>query len=152
MLLAVVLAGCGTTTTVTDTVAGPTKTVTAPARAATHVRTVTRVRTVTVPARTVTASTSTSRNTTGLTLSGNGSENLGPITVPVNSELVWSCPSCVAPAGFGVVSGLDASNDQAISTTTTGQTSGQTFVDPGTYPDVQVFTEGSWTMTITPSG
>ena len=68
------------------------------------------------------------------------------------SEHDRSCPSCVAPAGFGVVSGIDASNDQAISTTTTGQTSGQTSVDPGTYPDVQVFTEGSWTMTITPSG
>lgn len=142
-----VIGGCGSTKTVTDTVTGPTKTVTAPARAAA------RVRTVTVPARTVTvqASTSTTSSATGLTLSGSGTENLGPITVPVSAVLVWSCPTCTAQDTFAVDSGVNSSGN-AISLDANGQTSGQTFVDAGDYQNVQVITEGSWTITITPSG
>jgi hypothetical protein len=86
----------------------------------------------------------------GLTFSGSGTQNLGPITVPVNSALVWSCPSC-ATGFFAVVSDINGSN-HGIALDANGQPSGQTYVDAGTYENVQVETEGTWAFTFAPAG
>jgi hypothetical protein len=78
----------------------------------------------------------------GLSFSGNGEQNLGPITVPVNSYLVWSCSGC--DGQFGLASGLDGALSNISVESSAG--SGTDYVDAGTYPDVQVFTTGDWAI------
>lgn len=83
-----------------------------------------------------------------LTFSGNGSQNLGPITVPVNSYLIWACSGCNGQ--FGVVSGVNSAINAISLNSSAG--SGQDYVDAGTYPDVQVFTTGTWQISFIPAG
>ncbi len=84
------------------------------------------------------------------TFTGTGTENLGTINVPVSSELVWSCPTC-GNANFQIFN--NSSDTSHIAVNALDQTSGQTYVDSGTYSDVTINTEGQgWSFTITPSG
>jgi hypothetical protein len=50
-----------------------------------------------------------------------------------------------------VTSDINGSN-QVIALDATGQPSGQTYVDAGTYQNVQVETEGTWAITFAPAG
>jgi hypothetical protein len=79
----------------------------------------------------------------GLSYSGSGSLNLGPIAVPVNSYLIWACSDCHV---FDV-----ESSSLGIFLSTDGQSSGQTYVDAGTYSNVEVFSDGSWDITFSPA-
>jgi hypothetical protein len=82
-----------------------------------------------------------------LSFAGDGTENLGPITVPVNSYLDWTC------AGVGCSFGVDSDPNAAGNViATSGQGSGQTYVDAGTYNNVNVLAIGSWTITFTAAG
>jgi hypothetical protein len=81
------------------------------------------------------------------TFSGVGTENLGTITVPVDSTLRWSCPSC-GNANFQIFNNDPGS---AIAVNGLDQTSGQTVVTAASYHAVTINTEGaSWALTITP--
>jgi hypothetical protein len=96
--------------------------------------------------QTTTVTTPQPAPTTPLTLSGNGSENLGPINVTQPSTLHWSCSSCSNDNFIITNSPNDA---HQIDVNALDATSGQTYVDPGTYNDVSVNTEGGdWTITI----
>jgi hypothetical protein len=83
-----------------------------------------------------------------LTFSGNGSQNLGPIAVPVNSYLVWACDGCEGQ--FSVVSGVSSALNDISLQSSLG--SGKDYVDAGTYPDVQIFTTGTWAISFAPAG
>jgi hypothetical protein len=82
---------------------------------------------------------------------GQGTENLGTITVPNNTVLQWSCPSCGpggATGGANFIVGNSANDSNQIFVNGLNQASGHTVVDGGVYHDVQVNTEGgSWTLT-----
>jgi hypothetical protein len=80
----------------------------------------------------------------GLAFSGSGSLNLGPITVPVNSYLIWACADCTI---FTV-----ESSSLGIFLDTFEQSSGQTYVDGGTYPNVEIFADGTWDISFVPAG
>lgn len=85
--------------------------------------------------------------------SGSSDENIGTIHVSVPSTLTWSCPSCANWAGSGANFVIGNSFDDAntIDVNELGKSSGKTMLDPGTYTDVEVTTEGEgWTITITP--
>jgi hypothetical protein len=82
-----------------------------------------------------------------LSYSGDGSLNLGPVTVPVASYMFWSCAGCTI---FTVESDPDSSLDN-IFVDTFEQSSGETYVDAGTYPNVQVFSDGSWAIDFAPA-
>jgi hypothetical protein len=85
---------------------------------------------------------------TGQTFSGNSTENIGTIHISQGSELHWSCPSCTS-SNFQV--GNNVNDSSSIAVNSLNQTSGQTYVDPGTYHDVLINTEGSsWTIVINP--
>lgn len=78
---------------------------------------------------------------------GVGSENLGTITVPIESTLSWSCPSC-GSANYQIFTSDPYSS---ISVNGLDVTSGKTVITAGTYPGVTVNTEaGDWVFTITP--
>jgi hypothetical protein len=81
------------------------------------------------------------------TFSGVGTENLGTISVSVDSTLRWSCPSC-GSANFQILNS-DAGSDIAVNGL--DETTGRTVVTAGAYHGVTVNTEGGgWAFTITP--
>jgi flagellar motor protein MotB len=81
--------------------------------------------------------------------SGGGAKNLGTITVETPSTLHWECGSC-ANANFIV--GNNGGDSHQINVNALKNTSGETYLDSGTYNDVEVNTEGeSWTIRITPN-
>jgi hypothetical protein len=81
------------------------------------------------------------------TFRGVGTENVGTITVSVDSTLRWSCPSC-GNANFQILNS-DAGSDIAVNGL--DQTSGKTLVTEGSYHKVTINTEGgAWAFTITP--
>ena len=109
-----------------------------PARTITQTMTITRTVTVTRTVRPPAAKPATAN-----TVRGNGSENLGTITVSSPSTLEWSCTCGV----FSIVSGLSGTHAIAIDSQAS---SGQSAVDPGSYPDAQVQSDGTWTVRIVP--
>lgn len=86
------------------------------------------------------------------TFTGNGTENLGTINVPVASTLHWSCPGC---AVFSIT-GQTSSYAQTIAVDSSSSTSGSSAVEPGTYHGVEVISDegvsggSGWTVTISP--
>jgi hypothetical protein len=112
-----------------------------------------------VAATTITSTTTTSITSTKVgtttalphptsSFSGNGGENIGTINVSQPSELEWSCPSC---AGDNFAISNSANDANQIDVNALGPTSGQTYVDPGSYHDVEINTEGgAWTINIVP--
>jgi hypothetical protein len=130
-----------------------------PTRAVVHVRTVRgRTKTVAGPTTTVTqtaspstpapAASTPSSGSGAQNFSGNGSENLGTIKVPVNSTLTWSEPGG-NQTGFAVSSDL-TSNVNAINFDQHG-ISGKDAVSADTYTNVTVEADGTFTITITPN-
>ena len=83
----------------------------------------------------------------GLSFSGNGLQNLGPITVPVDSYLVWSCSAC---SSIAITSDVNSADDYIDLDST--DTSGETYVDAGTYNNVRVITDGTWSFSFTAAG
>jgi hypothetical protein len=82
------------------------------------------------------------------TFTGNANENVGSIKVSDPSTLSWQCASC----GTGNFIIDNNNNDTSqLEVNALDQTSGSTYVDPGTYTDVSITTEGqAWSFTITP--
>ncbi len=148
-----VLAGCGATKYVTQTT---TATVThqippAQANTVTVVRTrkvssippVTKTVTQSVTVGTV-APTPTPTPTSSSSFSGNGEKSLGTINVPTASTLDWTCSGCSA---FEVSNNLNDSGTIGIAS---NAASGGSAIDAGTYHDVQVISDGNWTLKIVP--
>jgi hypothetical protein len=116
------------------TVAGPTRTVTA---------TVTRAVQASTPAPSAQPSGPTGGGGNGNTFSGDGSQNLGTITVPSDSTLYWQCDSC---SSMDISSQTNSDgNSIAISSSAT---SGQSPISAGTYNNVQVSTDAAFTIAI----
>ncbi len=133
--------------TIVHTVAGPTKTIA-------HVRTVagpTRTQTATVTRAVQAAAPVASARPSGPTggggnentFNGNGSQNLGTITVPSDSTLYWQCDSCSSMD----ISSQTNSDGNSISVSSSA-TSGQSPVSAGTYDNVQVTADGAFTIAI----
>ncbi len=147
-----VAAGSNTTTRFkTTTVAGPTRTVTQVHTVPGPTKTVQQVHTVAGPTNTVTrvvqAPAATPSGPTGgggggNTFSGNGAQNFGTITVPSDSTLYWQC-SCSTMDITSQTNG-DGNNISVSSQDTSGQTS----VAAGSYANVQVTADGSYTFAI----
>lgn len=78
--------------------------------------------------------------------SGQGTKNVGTITVSAPSTLQWVCDGCGA---FSVTSNIDP-NASTVIAVSSQASKGTTAVDPGTYNDVQVISDGSWAFRITP--
>ena len=72
--------------------------------------------------------------------SGNGTKNLGNITIDQDSTLNWTHQGNF----FGVI---EASGKVAVSSQ---DSSGDTFMEEGEYRNVQVLGDGDWTITIEP--
>ena len=147
------LAGCGATKTITDTTTTTTSLTFASTSTQVSVSTV-RVAATTITSTTTTSITSTKVSTTTAlphptsSFSGNGSENIGTVNVSQPSELKWSCPSCTSD-NFQI--GNNPNDSSQITVNALGPTSGQTYLDPGTYHDVSINTEGgAWTINIVP--
>lgn len=120
---AIFLAGCG----------GSTQTVTQVAQTVTATETVTQTSSPAAPAA-----------PRGHSFSGNGTEELGTVTVHAPSTITWHCDGCAAFALTSHVTGTEAIN---VGSSASGGTS---HVDPGTYPDTQVISNGSWSVVISP--
>jgi hypothetical protein len=73
--------------------------------------------------------------------SGNGTKNLGTITVGHPTIVEWTRSGCAA---FAFTSGLSGTHVIDIGST---DAAGYSVVDPGTYPDGQVISNGDWTIT-----
>lgn len=158
-------AGVGVAVGLTTKSTPKAKTVTAPAQTIVHTvagptKTVAQVRTVAGPTRTVTATVTRTVQTAapvpsaqpsgptggggnGNTFNGNGSQNLGTITVPSDSTLYWQCDSCSSMD----ISSQTNSDGNSISVSSTA-TSGQGPVSAGTYDNVQVSADGAYTIAI----
>jgi len=151
MVGACALAGCGATKYITTTQTQTTSTTVTTTTTTTHtvVHRGPPITTTTTATDTITASSPAFAPTSsGQAFSGTGTENLGPITVHAASELRWSCSSC--GAGNFVINN-SADDASSIAVNALDQTSGQTYVDAGTYNDVTIETEGgAWTITIHP--
>jgi hypothetical protein len=73
---------------------------------------------------------------------GNGTKTIGTITIRKASTIEWACSGCATFAFTSHVSGT-----QAIVVSSTAS-SGTSAVDPGSYPDAQVISNGNWTIRI----
>jgi hypothetical protein len=98
------------------------------------------------PAKTVTATTTAPAPTSASSpsFSGNGTKSLGTITVPSASTIDWSCSGC---STFGV---SNSPSDSGTISIGSSAASGSSAVDAGTYHDVQVISDGNWTIKIAP--
>jgi hypothetical protein len=82
------------------------------------------------------------------TFTGNANENVGSIKVSDPSTLSWQCTSC-GTGNFIIDNNNNDTNQFDVNAL--DQTRGSTYVDPGTYTDVSIATEGqAWSFTITP--
>lgn len=82
------------------------------------------------------------------TFTGQGSRDIGKVSVPVQSTLHWSCPSC-ANDNFAITN--STTDAYLIHVDALGPTSGQAIIDAGTYHNVEIDTEGgAWTITVDP--
>ena len=101
------------------------------------------------PASSTPATTTQTTPAAPQTFTGNGTENLGTIHVPTDSKLTWQCSGCSimtiagAPASVTDLNAIDVLSYAS---------SGQSEVAADTYPNVQVGSDGSWTITITANG
>lgn len=131
--------------TIVHTVAGPTKTQvrTVPGPTRTVTATVTRSVPASAPAPSAQPSGPTGGGGNGNTFSGDGSQNLGTITVPADSTLYWQCDSCSSMDISSQTNG--DGNSIAVSSSAT---SGQTPISAGTYDNVQVSTDAAFTIAI----
>lgn len=139
-----IVAGCGATRTLTDTATVTTTTTTTVVHQARAPRPPARTVTVT---HTVTGSSSTAAATFAPLAgpySGNGSENVGTITVNAGATLQWACHGCSV---FSIDSDLSGSNVISVDSQAS---SGSTFVDAGTYTNVRVISDGNWAFRIVP--
>ena len=138
--VAIIVAGCGATKTVTQTTTvTQTQTVTRTVvkhEPAPPTKTVTVTDTTTTPAPTAAASGGAGP------YQGNGIKNVGTITVGSPSTIQWACQGC---ATFTLTSGYNGTSAISISSTAG---SGTSAVDPGTYNDVQVISNGNWAFRI----
>lgn len=98
--------------------------------------------------RQLTSVSSTTASASGQSFSGNGTLNLGTISVSQSSKLTWTCNQCAGAGGFSVVSSADPNGD--IIDISSNANSGSSVVDPGSYPETDVITNGSWTIHIAP--
>ncbi len=150
------LSGCGETTTTTviqTTTTTTTTSLTTTDTVVHHAGTVTLHDTTTVT-QTRTAGPVASQGQTSssgvLTLTGQGTENMGTVNVPSQSLLRWSCPSC---SNDNFIINNNPNDANQIEVNALDQTTGQTVVDAGTYTDFQVEGgDGPWTVTISPGG
>jgi hypothetical protein len=131
--------------TIVHTVAGPTKTQVRTVPGPTRTVTATVARTVppSAPAPSAQPSGPTGGGGNGNTFSGDGSQNLGTITVPADSTLYWQCDSCSSMDISSQTNG--DGNSIAVSSSAT---SGQTPISAGTYDNVQVSTDAAFTIAI----
>lgn len=135
--------------TIVHTVAGPTKTiaqvrtVVGPTRTVTATATVTRTVQASAPVPSAQPSGPTGGGGSGNTFNGNGSQNLGTITVPSDSTLYWQCGGCSSMD----ISSQTNSDGNSISISSTA-TSGQSPVSAGAYDNVQVSADGAFTIAI----
>lgn len=103
--------------------------------------------TTTVIERTTVTQTVTSRQTSApapgsQSYSGNGTKTIGTITITRPSIIEWSCPGCAA---FALTSHLSGTTAIAIGS---NAHSGTSSIDPGSYADAQVVSNGDWTIRI----
>lgn len=133
----------GTTTTV-QVALPPAHTVT---RVVVHTHTVTQTLAAapTKPSSGSNTETSSSGSAEG-SYSGNGTKNLGTISVSQPSVLHWH-----ATGGIFTITGLTSPAEHAIAVSSKAS-SGETVVEPGTYHEVSVIALGEWGVTITPQG
>ena len=134
IITAATIAGCGSSTTTTTVTQTQTETVTVIHHDRTAARTITATQTVAATPPTATN-----------TFSGNGSTNLGTITISTPSTIQWACQGCAA---FGMAS--DPSGGSNIIALNSQATSGTSAVDPGTYTNVRVVSNGNWAIRIIP--
>lgn len=130
-VLALLLAGCGTTKTITTTVA----TTTTQTETTTEFETETLTHTHTVKAVPPAPPSSAVQS-----FSGNGGKVLGTINVRHDSTLLWTDDG-----------DFFATNDDedAIGVDSSGH-SGSSFLAPGSYRNVSINAVGNWTMKIVP--
>jgi hypothetical protein len=81
------------------------------------------------------------------TFSGNGSTNLGTVTVTAPSTISWTCGGCTTFA----MSSFDEATDTDIAIDSQAS-SGTSAVSPGSYPNVSVVSGGTFSINITPGG
>ena len=146
---ALTLVGCGTSTkTVTDTTTvvqtqtqTQTQTVTTVKHAAgPRVRTVTATSTATAAPSAAPSSSSSG----GHSFSGNGEKSVGTVIVQNPSTIQWTCSGC------SVFEVSNNPNDSGTIGVASNSSSGSSAIDPDTYHDVQVISDGSWSFKITP--
>jgi len=97
------------------------------------------MKTVTAPVQTVTAAPVASLGQTSangvLTLTGQGTENMGTVNVPSQSLLRWSCPRC---SDDNFVTNNNPDDANTVDVNALNQTSGETIIDAETYHDFDV--------------
>jgi hypothetical protein len=96
------------------------------------------------PATTVTATTTAPAPASSSSFSGNGTKSLGTINLPTASTIEWTCSGC---STFGVSNSV---NDSGTISIGSSAPSGSSAVDAGIYHDVQVISDGNWTIKIVP--
>jgi hypothetical protein len=82
------------------------------------------------------------------TFAGNGTESLGTIRVTVASAIDWTCDGC---STFGMDS-APAAGDVSYISIDSQASSGTSQIAPGTYGNVQLFADGTWTVKVVPDG
>jgi hypothetical protein len=133
----------GRTTTV-EGAAPPARTVTV-SHVVVHTHTVTQTQTA-PPSESSSAESSSSGSAPG-SYSGNGSKNLGAITVSQPSVIHWH-----ATGGFFYVSGASTGSEPHYIALSSKASGGESVVAPGTYAEVTVAALGEWSFSISPQG
>jgi len=135
------LAGGSSSTKTVTSAGGHARTVTV--QGPTHTTTVTRV---VVHAKTQTVTTAAPAGTegsggAGQTFTGTGNGSIGTVTVARQSTIHWRTSS-------GPFSMKNAAEDEHSLAFSSGESSGESSVEAGTYHGVTVTTPGEWTLTI----
>lgn len=142
-VMTVVVAGCGATKYVTTTHVSSTTQTRTVVHTVTDTRT-TRI-TATVAATDASSSTSTPTSASGVQkFSGNGTEQIGTVVITAPSEIEWACVGCSA---FSLTSGLSGTTAIAVGSQAGHGTSA---IETGTYPQLQVISNGYWAIRIVP--
>jgi hypothetical protein len=80
----------------------------------------------------------------GQSYSGDGTKNLGTVTISQPSTLHWT-----AGGGFFGITGATSGYEHTIAISSQAS-SGESAVEPGTYKEVNVLGQGGWSITISP--
>jgi len=140
------IGAAGSSSTKTVTAEGrPTTVQAAPTPAHTVTQVVVHTHTVTQTRTVAPSEASSSSSSSAGSYSGNGTKNIGTITVSQPSVLHWT-----APEGFSITG--EATPDEHPIAVASKASSGESVVEPGTYHDVSVIAVGEWSFTITPQG